>query len=125
VEVSVLTIVACVFGIAGVIFGLRSYFELYRWARQCQRAQIAISYNRKVQLSAPLVEWLLWCNQLKKEEANGRVILRQGKTAVAILRGASPPSRIRGALKLGTRRKSKTRTPPVRQSGRDEKKVAT
>ena len=76
--------IAC--GVAGVIFGVRCYMELRKWARMCQRATIAIAQNRKVQMNAPLVDWVTWCHQLTKEEAaRGRTVYRNGKVSVSIL----------------------------------------
>lgn len=89
-----LTIVSLVLGVVGVVFGLNAYYHLWRWARQCQHARIAIAFKRKVQLQAPLVEWLLWSRQLKAKE-NGRVVYRNGGVTVAIVKAAIPPGRIR------------------------------
>jgi len=81
-------------GIAGGVFGVRCYIELRRWARQCQRAEIAIAYNRRVRLRAPLVEWLTWANQLEKDEkSTGRVVYRANKMSVAILRPDAQPAK--------------------------------
>lgn len=81
-----LTYLALAFGVAGVLFGLNCYRELWKWAKLCQRASISIAYNRRVQLTAPLVEWLTWAGQLDAEQkAKGRVVYRNGKVTVAIL----------------------------------------
>lgn len=78
-------------GAAGILFGLVCYGELRRWARQCQRARIAIAHKRRVQLEAPLVEWLEWSNALGRDEsARGRIIYRNGPVSVAILKPAPP-----------------------------------
>lgn len=74
------------FGVLGVTFGVRCYVELWRWAKQCQRARIVVAYNRKVQLDASLAEWLGWVNQLDGQDANGRVVYRNVKVSVAILK---------------------------------------
>lgn len=73
-----------------VCFGLavRYYYELWKWARQCQRAHIVIAYNRKVVLSASLVEWLGWVNQLKGQEAKGRAVFHRNHMSVSIIRDA-------------------------------------
>ena len=74
-----------------IIFAARCYWELRKWARQCQGARIAIAYKRKVQLQAPLVEWLMWCNQLDKDkDSHGRVVWRQGYASVAITKAVTP-----------------------------------
>lgn len=72
-------------GVLGILFGARCYLELWRWAKQCQRAQIVIAYNRKVKLTASLSEWLAWVNQLP-EDANGRAVYHHNHTSVSILR---------------------------------------
>ena len=124
---TLVTIIAFTFGAVGILFGIRCYVELWRWAKQCQRAQIAVAYKQRVKLSAPLVEWLLWVNQLRDADSNGRVVYRMGGTSVAIVKGATPPSRIRRALRTGTRRRKSTATPPVREgrwANREKEKVA-
>lgn len=78
---------AYAFGVLGILFGARCYLELWRWARHCQRAKVAIAYNRRVQITAPLTEILAWANQLDDDErSKGRVFYRNGKVAVAVLR---------------------------------------
>ena len=114
-----LTYIAVALAITTVIstaFAVRFYMELWKWAKQCQRAQIAIAYKRKVKLSAPLVEWLLWCNQLKDKDENGRVVFSLGGTSVAILKGKTPPSRIRQALRTG-RKQPKRTAAPIERTG--------
>lgn len=74
------------FGTLGVAFGARCYLELWRWAKQCQRAHIVVAYNRRVLLNASLSEWLGWVNQLKGEDANGRVVLNRHKMSVSIIK---------------------------------------
>jgi hypothetical protein len=71
----------------GWLVALRVYVELRRWARQCQKARIAIFYKRKATLNAPLVEWLNWCNSLDADEqTRGRVVYRGSHVSVAILK---------------------------------------
>lgn len=73
-------------GLVGILFGANCYWHLWKWARMCQRANIAIAYNKRVQLNAPLIEWLTWCRQLEGDEkSKGRTIYRNGKVTVAIL----------------------------------------
>ena len=114
--------------VIAIAFAIRCYLELLNWARQCQTAQIAVSYKRKVKLNAPLVEWLLWCNQLKPAEENGRVIYSMGGTSVAIISHKPTKRGIRQALSIGRKKPSKTATPPVREgkwSATDDKTGAT
>lgn len=80
-----MTYVPLVFGVLGILFGLKCYHELWKWAKQCQRAQIVIAYNKKVRLSASLSEWLGWVNQLPND-ANGRAVYHHNHTSVSILR---------------------------------------
>ena len=80
--------------IIGVIVAAVSWYftfhykrELWRWANVCNHARIAIAYNRKTQLQAPLTEWVTWANALDKDEASrGRVVYRNGKVTVFITR---------------------------------------
>jgi len=81
-----MTYVFVAFGVLGVAFGVNAYLHLYRWARMCQRATIAIAYNGKVKMNAPLTEWLTWCNALKGQEARGRTVFKMNKMSVSILR---------------------------------------
>lgn len=81
-----LSIIALTVGIVGLAFGGKCYFELWKWAKLCQRGRIVIAYNRKVQINAPLTEWLQWTRMLKgDEQSNGRVVYRANKMSVAIL----------------------------------------
>lgn len=83
---TILSIIALTVGIVGVAFGAKCYYELWKWARLCQRGRIVIAYNRKVQINAPLTEWLQWTRMLKgDEQSNGRVVYRANKMSVAIL----------------------------------------
>jgi len=81
------------FSALGWLVAIRAYVELRRWARQCQRARIAIFYKRKATLNAPLVEWLNWCNALDKDEqTRGRVVYRGSHVSVAILKPETLPA---------------------------------
>lgn len=78
---------AVIFGVCGLGFGLRCYWELRKWAKQCKEARIVVAYNRRVKMNAPLIEWLQWCNMLDKDESTtGRVVYMNGKTSIAIVR---------------------------------------
>ena len=119
--IAIIGYVVGVVGLVGIAFGVTCYMHLREWARQCQGAQIAIAYKRKVQLSAPLVEWLTWSKMLKKGEERGRVVFRQGGVSVAIIR--KPVVK----RSIGLRRKKKPAPAPqqVREgtwSARDETK---
>lgn len=111
----IVAIVGAVFGTCGVLFGLACYRELHKWARQCQNARIAVAHKRRVQLNAPLTEWLQWANALNRDESStGRVIYRNGHVTVAILRPKSP-SRIRTTLAdvRNARRRKRVPTGPA------------
>lgn len=110
-----LTIGFGLFALLCLLYAVHCYRELYSWARQCQSAQIAVSYKQKVKLVAPLVEWLLWTKQLKGSDANGRVIYSMGGTSVALIKKRETKWNIRQGLKLGRKKKSATATPPVRE----------
>jgi hypothetical protein len=90
----VLEVICGVLALLGVLFGLRCYVELWRWAKQCQGARILVATSGKVQINAPLVDWLGWANQLEADEAvKGRVVYLNGKVKVAILKRPIPPHR--------------------------------
>jgi hypothetical protein len=91
-------IIPLIVALLGVMFGVRCYIELWRWARQCQNAKIAVAHKGRVQLVAPLAEWLTWANQLATDETSkGRVVYRNGHVSVAILRPTST-NRVRTAI---------------------------
>lgn len=103
--------ISIIIGMTGFAFGIRCYIELWRWARQCQHARIAIAFKRKVQLQAPLVEWLAWCNQLDADkDSSGRPVYRNGGVTVAIVKAAIPPGRVHRTI-MRARRKRATSAP--------------
>lgn len=72
---------------------------LWRWERQLKGARIAVAYKRRVQLQAPLHEWMRWALALKRDErSTGRVVYRNGGVTVAILK----PLRGHGKTKTHT-----------------------
>ncbi len=84
----IVSIVGICVGVLGIAFALRFYYELWKWARQCQNVRIAIEYKGKVKTQQPIIEWLLWANQLDRDkDSNGRVLYHLGGTRVAILKG--------------------------------------
>lgn len=80
-----LSLVAFVFGLAGIMFGISCYWNTRKWARLCQRSRIVIAYNRRVKLNATLLEFIDWISSLD-EGARGREIFRGGKVSVSILK---------------------------------------
>lgn len=105
--------IAYAVGLLGLLFGARCYLELWRWAKHCQRAKIAIAYNRRVQLEAPLTEWLQWANALGKDQkTRGRVVYKAGKVSVAVLRP-------------DVKNETKTTIKSVRSRGRRREQVPT
>lgn len=107
-------IICLICGLLGVAFGLRCYYELWRWARLCQRSQVAVAFKRKTALTANFVEWMLWAQQLKPGEG-GRVVYQNAGTRVAIIRGANEPSRILRALRRGKKKQSQSAAPRMAQ----------
>jgi hypothetical protein len=83
-----MTYAALAIGLAGALFGANCYYHLWKWARTCQRAHIAISDKGKVQMHAPLTEWIKWINALDADgkDAKGRVVYVNRGIRVAILR---------------------------------------
>lgn len=80
-----LTLISYIVGIAGVAFGVGCYLNTRKWARLCQRSRIVISYNRRVQLNATLLEFINWITSLD-DGARGREIYRVHKMAVSIVK---------------------------------------
>lgn len=88
-------------GVAGVVFGLHFYHELWKWARQCQGVYIAVAHKKRVQLQGPITEWLTWGNALGKDErVRGRTIYRNGQVSISLYRPEKPqsPGRIRASI---------------------------
>ena len=79
------TLISYIIGIAGIVFGAACYLNTRKWARLCQRSRIVISYNRRVQLNATLLEFVNWISSLD-EGARGREIYRVHKMAVSIVK---------------------------------------
>lgn len=74
-------------GALGVAFGAWSYHELWKWAKQCKNARIAIAYKGRTALQAPIVEWITWANMLGDDDrSSGRVVYRNQKVTVFITR---------------------------------------
>jgi len=69
------------------------YMELRRWAHQAQHCRIAIAYNRRVMLEAPIVEWLEWANLLRRDQSTGRIVYRAHKVSVSVLAPRAETSR--------------------------------
>lgn len=110
-------------------FAIHFYKELFKWARECQSAQIAIAWKGKVTVVAPLVEWMLWSRQLSGKEENGRVVYHNGGTRVALIKRRKQ-SKKRMSVKntltsmFGLRGGSTTSTPTPKQGtavARDDK----
>lgn len=120
----VLDAISLTIGVIGLAFGGRCYLELYRWARQCQRARIAVAFKRKVQLQAPLVEWLSWSNQLSADESSsGRVVYRNGGVTVAILKPVKPVGRVGQAILRARRKRASVAPREGRWQGRADKRA--
>lgn len=122
-----LTVIAFTVAVIGITFGIRCYVELWRWAKQCQNARIVVGHKKRVQIDAPLVDWLAWANQLNDDQkGRGRIVYRNGYTAVAIMRPDAPVAsramlrRIRQTI--NARRSRNAPAPP--EPAREKKAVA-
>ncbi len=97
--------------VLALLFAFRCWLELRKWARQCQRARIAVAYKQRVTLEAPLVDWLNWANMLGADQASrGRVVFRGGHVSVAILKPRPPAV----TVERPSLRRRLTRRAPVR-----------
>jgi hypothetical protein len=82
----VLTYIFAGIALLAIVFAVNCYIHLWKWARMCQNASIAIAYNGKVRFNATLVEWLTWCNSLRHEgKSRGRTVYKANKVSVSIL----------------------------------------
>jgi hypothetical protein len=83
----IISIVGYIVGVVGIIYGVRCYYNLWRWARLCQNTSIAIEYKGRVKTRQPITEWLLWGNMLDRDkDSNGRIMYHEGGTRIAIIR---------------------------------------
>lgn len=83
----VLEIICVAIGVLGITYGIRCYYELWKWSSICKNVRIAIAYKNKVKIDAPLLEWILWTNLLDKDkDSKGRVVYMQGATRVALVK---------------------------------------
>lgn len=88
---TILSIIATAFGVAGTAFGITCYVKLHEWARLCQNGRIFIAYNNRVKLDAPITDWIQWTRMLKgDEQTSGRIIYQANKLRVGILRPKTP-----------------------------------
>lgn len=113
-----ITVGSLIVAVLAITFAIRCYRELWKWARQCQYARIIVAHKNRVRLNAPLIEWLLWCNQLDQDkDANGRMVYSLGGTSVSIVKKSGVPD---GAVRRGMKsvrphRKAATVAPRVRE----------
>ena len=61
------------------------YYHLWKWARDCQQATIAIAYKRKVVMSPTLVELLLWSRKVPDQQ-NGQTFYKAPNVTIAIVK---------------------------------------
>jgi hypothetical protein len=80
-----LVVVSLVIGVAGAAAAAWFYYHLWKWARDCQQATVAIAYKRKVVMSPTLVELLLWSRKVP-EGQGGQVFYRASNVTVAIVK---------------------------------------
>ena len=108
------------------MYAVRCYYELWKWARQCQNVRIAVEYKGRVKTQQPVIEWLLWANQLDKDkDSRGRVIYHLGGTRIAILKGwgdtLSFPNMVQDGLRAVKRSVvpvKHSEAPPLTKQGR-------
>ena len=109
------------FGVLGLLFGANCYYHLWRWARDCKYGRIVISYNRKVVLQAPLVEWLLWCRKARKDGfSKGRTVFSRSKVAVSVIQPEYPPNKVKLWFIKHKRKKAPTPTPTMKWDAKED-----
>jgi hypothetical protein len=74
-----------VIGVVGIVAACWFYYHLWKWARDCQQATVAVAFKRKVVMSPTLVELLLWSRKVPDEQ-NGQVFYKGPNVTVAIIR---------------------------------------
>lgn len=74
-------------GVVGIVAAWWFYYHLWKWARDCQQATVAIAYKRKVVMSPTLVELVLWSRKVPNEQ-NGQVFYKGPNVTVAIVKRA-------------------------------------
>lgn len=71
----------------GFLYGTAAYLLARRWARDCSECRIIIARKNRVQLDAPLTEWLAWNRALpKRERGRGGIIFQSNGIRVALAR---------------------------------------
>jgi hypothetical protein len=83
--VTPLDVVCLTVGVVGVASACWFYYHLWKWARDCQQATVAVAFKRKVVMSPTLVELLLWSRKVPDEQ-NGQVFYKGPNVTVAIIR---------------------------------------
>lgn len=95
-------------------YNWRLWKELKTWAEWARYGRIALSYKGKVQLQAPLTEFVAWAHALKADEhSKGRVIWKQGPAACVIAKAAVPKTESRFKFPAVFSRKGSGATSPV------------
>lgn len=80
-------IICIAFGVLGVLFGIRCYHELWKWASMCNNVRIAIAFKSKVKMDYPLTEFIKMTNLMDKDkDSTGRVFYMQGGTRIALVK---------------------------------------
>ena len=81
------------FSVVSILFGIRCYMELRKWAYLIKYCRVVVAYKGKVKLNAPFEEWLLWATHADREgsgpgpkrKGGGRVLYQLGGTSIAVL----------------------------------------
>ena len=91
-------LVPCKNFLAVCVVQLKLMMVRYSWYRLANNSRILVSYNGRVQLQAPLSEWMKWAQMLDKDEmSSGRVVYRNAKFIRRLagergVRRADPPT---------------------------------
>lgn len=85
-------VIGVAFGVFGVVYAGRFYWELRRWAHLVKYGRIVVAKKGKVILNAPIQEWALWAKMAEDDKStNGRVIVHQNGIKIAVLRKSFVP----------------------------------
>lgn len=83
------------FGVLGLAYAARFYWELRKWAHLIKYGRIVIAWKGKVRIQGTLEEWALWCRASEHDKEHqhryGRELYNQGGTRVAVLHKSFVP----------------------------------
>lgn len=93
-------VLAFVAGFCAVLAGW-FYYQLWKWARDCQQATVVVGYKRKVVMSPTLVELLLWSRKVPKEQS-GQTFYKARDVTIAITKREQRSWRDRRRIRKNT-----------------------